>query len=261
MLCFGKSTKAVSKLTLGGNVEIFDQEGLAFLSRYGHVLFGVTWVGLLYYFNVVQVPSFAQFEAASRTEAINKLVPRALWWFRWAAMLTFLSGLLILAFQEQYSIDYLFRTAPGISILTGMLLGITMFLNVWLVIWPKQKVVIENARRTAAGEEALPDAAAAGRKALLASRTNTFFSIPMLFFMVFTSHFSFAFIEAGAADGRLVYWIVVLALWGAFEANGLGMLGTETGGLRVYLDDHKNTIIAGLVYLVVLYLLWELLLT
>ena len=71
-------------------MEIFTQEGGAFLSRWGHVISGITWIGLLYYFNFVQTPAFAGFEAPARNEAIAKLVPRALWWFRWAAMLTLL---------------------------------------------------------------------------------------------------------------------------------------------------------------------------
>ena len=84
--------------------------------------------------------------------------------------------------------DYI-KTSPGMSIYTGILLALTMFLNVWLVIWPNQKKVIANARNVQAGGEADPDAAAAGRKALLASRMNTIFSFTMLMFMVGTSHF------------------------------------------------------------------------
>jgi uncharacterized membrane protein len=242
-------------------MEIFTQSGGEFLSRWAHVLAGVTWIGLLYYFNVVQVPAFAQFDAGARTEAIQKLVPRALWWFRWAAMLTLLTGLAILSFQEAYDADYLFRSPPGISISTGILLAVTMFLNVWLVIWPAQKIVIASAEATAAGREADPRAAGAGRRGLLASRTNTFFSIPMLFFMVATSHFSFHFPTAGFADGRAAYWIIVLALWGLIEAIGLGWLGTDPGGARWHLDDHRRTIIGGFVLTAVLYGLWEALLT
>jgi uncharacterized membrane protein len=240
-------------------MEIFTQEGGAFLSRWGHVLAGITWIGLLYYFNFVQVPSFAEFEAAPRTEAIRKLVPRALWWFRWAAVLTVLTGLSILAFQEQLTeMDY-FKTAPGISIATGILLALTMFANVWLVIWPNQRRVIANAEATAAGREADPGAATAGRKALLASRTNTFFSIPMLFFMVATSHFAAGNFDA--SENRGIYWLIVIVLWAVLELNGLGVFGTETGGPRAYLDQHRNTIIAGFVLTAVFYLLWEILLT
>ena len=113
----------------------FFQDLMIILSRWGHVLAGVTWIGLLYYFNFVQVPSFAEFEAASRTDALRKLVPRALWWFRWGAALTLATGLLIFAFQEDYKNSYM-KTVPWLSIFTGMLFAIIMFANVWLVIWP-----------------------------------------------------------------------------------------------------------------------------
>ena len=243
-------------------MEIITQEGGEILSRWGHVLAGITWIGLLYYFNFVQVPSFAAFEAAPRTEVIQKLVPRALWWFRWGAMLTLATGLSILAFQEGYSVDYLFRSPAGISISTGVLLAVTMFLNVWLIIWPKQKVVIASAVSTAGGGEPDPRAAGFGRQALLASRTNTFFSIPMLFFMVSTSHFAnVSFPDAGSSDNRLVYWVIVIVSWAVLQLNGMGVFGTAPGGPRAYLDQHRNTIVAGFVYAAVLYVLWEILLT
>ena len=240
-------------------MEIFTDEGGQFLSRWGHVISGITWIGLLYYFNFVQTPAFAGFEAPARNESTAKLVPRALWWFRWAAMLTLLTGLMILGFQEQTGQvdgDY-FKQPPGISISTGILFAVTMWANVWFVIWPAQKKVIANAENVLAGREADPTIAATARRGALASRTNTFFSIPMLWFMVATSHFvpgNFA-----TSDNRAVYWIIVLVLWAIFELNGLGVFGTSTGGPRVYLDDHRNTIIAGLVFMVGLYVLWEIL--
>ncbi|HLG00726.1 MAG TPA: hypothetical protein VI916_09650, partial [Acidimicrobiia bacterium] len=117
------------------------------LSRYGHFLSGITWIGLLYYFNFVQVPAFAEMEAGARSEALRKVTFRALWWFRMGALLTFLTGVLILGFQrnlgENFS-DY-FATQVGTSIAWGALLATTMFLNVWLVIWPNQKIVIGSA--------------------------------------------------------------------------------------------------------------------
>ena len=125
-------------------MEIFTQAGGEFLSRWGHYLSGITWIGLLYYFNFVQTPAFAQFEAAPRTEAVAKLVPRALWWFRWGAALTFLTGIMILGFQEQFKMTY-FKSLPGTSILTGAGLATLMFVNVWGIIWPNQKIFIENA--------------------------------------------------------------------------------------------------------------------
>ena len=235
-------------------MEIFSQEGGVILSRWAHYLAGVTWIGLLYYFNFVQVPSFAQFEAAPRTEAIGKLVPRALWWFRWGAVATLVSGILILIAQEQMDGDY-FESPAGVSISTGMLLAIIMFLNVWLVIWPNQRKVIASAQRVASGGEADPAAAPAGRKALLASRTNTLFSIPMLFFMGATSHFAGVF---GDTDNQGVYWLVAIIIIGLLELNALGVLGgTGQDAPRRYLETHRDTIIAGFVLWIILYVLWE----
>jgi uncharacterized membrane protein len=239
-------------------MEIFSQAGGIMLSRWGHYLAGVTWIGLLYYFNFVQTPAFAAFEAGPRTEAIQKLVPRALWWFRYGALLTLLTGLSILAFQEQLSdMDY-FKSPSGTSIATGILLAVIMFANVWLVIWPAQKIVIENAERTASGQEALPNAAASGRKAACASRTNTFFSIPMLFFMGATSHFAPAFVGEGheGEPKRAIYWIVALVLIVAIEAIALS--APAAGAPQAWhIDSHKNTIIGGFVLAAILLLLFE----
>ena len=219
-------------------------------SRWVHLLAGITWIGLLYYFNFIQTPSFATFEAGPRTEAVRKLVPRALWWFRMAAALTFITGLLILGFQDQIDGDY-FKTFSGMSIFAGALIATVMFLNVWLVIWPNQRIVIGNAERTAAGQEADPAAAPAARKAALASRTNTLFSISVMWFMIGTSHWvaitqRFGFIPSSGK--RALWYIVVIASTGLIEANALGLLGgyapTPT---RKFLDDHRQTIVAGFV--------------
>ena len=251
-------------------MEIFTQLGGVILSRWFHVLAGVTWIGLLYYFNFVQVPAFASFDAPARTEATAKLVPRALWWFRWGAALTFLTGIMILGFQEQFKMNY-FKSLPGTSILTGAGIATLMFLNVWLVIWPNQKIVIANAQNVLAGGEADPNAPAAGRRGLLASRTNTLFSIPMLWFMVATSHFvgaSTHFKLTHVRDGLTVvgpgrsnlitYWIIVLVLVALIEANALGLLGgTGPGPARAPLEDHKRTLVAGFILWAIFYGLWE----
>src|SRR4030088_2175625 len=137
-------------------VNIFDREpGLAFLARWAHVLVGITWIGLLYYFNFVQVPAFAEMDPAARANAMDKLAWRALGWFRWGSVLTVLTGLMILGFNEQFKNSY-FKTAPGISIATGILLALTMFGNVWSIIWPKQRAVTGNARPTPSGGAAAP---------------------------------------------------------------------------------------------------------
>src|SRR3954462_5090012 len=151
---------------------LFHRVGGVILSRWAHFLAGITCIGILYYFNFVQTPAFAEFEAGSRTEATAKLVPRAMWWFRWGAMLTLLSGISILGFQDQFDGDY-FKTASGVSIATGILLVLVMFSNVWFVIWPNQKKVIANAENVMAGGQADPTAPGFARRGLLASRTNT----------------------------------------------------------------------------------------
>jgi uncharacterized membrane protein len=245
-------------------LDIFDNYGLTFIARWAHVIAGITWIGLLYYFNFVQVPAFAQLDAGARNQAIDKLASRALWWFRWAALATFLFGLLIYALQDTgdgrllWDMDY-YKTPPGLSIITGMLLGTTMFLNVWGVIWRKQKVVIANARNVQAGGEPDPAAAEAGRAALLASRMNTIFSFPMLLFMLATGHF-FGFGGYDTSSDRGIYWIVTLILWGVLELNCLGVIGGKGQNITNWIyEDHKRAIGAGLVLTVVWYALWEIL--
>jgi uncharacterized membrane protein len=243
-------------------LDIFENFGLNFLARWAHVLAGITWIGLLYYFNFVQVPAFAQLDAGARNQAIDKLASRALWWFRWAAAATFLFGLLIGVIplgdgDGAFMQSGYFKSASGVSIATGMLLGITMFLNVWGVIWRNQKVVIANARNVLAGGEADPAAADAGRAAALASRQNTIFSFTMLFFMLGTSHF---FGGYDTSDNRAVYWIITLILWGVLELNCLGIIGGKGQNITNWIyEDHKRAIGAGLVLVVIWYALWEIL--
>ena len=145
-------------------------DGVLFLLRWIHFLAGITWIGLLYYFNFVQTPFFAETEAPVRSGAQQKLLPRAMWWFRWGAMITFISGwlyLLIRAHQGGF-----FAGSYGWAILLGGLIGSLMWANVWFVIWPGQKVVIQNALDTAAGKPANP-AAAPGAPAPASRRGRT----------------------------------------------------------------------------------------
>jgi uncharacterized membrane protein len=154
--------------------------GIEMLVRWGHFLSGITWIGLLYYFNFVQTEYFKEAEAAAKSDAIRKLVPRALWWFRWGAAATLVTGLGIFAVRGG---------GMPIDIYVGAFLGLLMFTNVWLIIWPNQRIVIASAEQVAGGGAALPEAADALAKAGLASRTNTLFSIPMLFFMGASAHY------------------------------------------------------------------------
>jgi uncharacterized membrane protein len=177
--------------------------GLEMLLRWGHFLAGITWIGLLYYFNFVQTEYFKEAETSAKSDAIQKLVPRALWWFRWGAMFTLLTGLGIFAIRGG---------GMSIDIYVGALLGIFMFLNVWLIIWPKQKRVIASATQVAKGGDAFPEAADALATAGLASRTNTLFSIPMLFFMGASSHYPHGF--------NLLALIIAVIVILALEYNG-----------------------------------------
>lgn len=170
------------------DVALFTQEGLIMVLRWVHFFAGVAWIGHLYYFNFVQGAFFAEIEAPVKNQAFSKLVPRALWWFRWGAMGTFVSGLAMLAIVGKDLGGDFFMTPYGIYIYTGALMGIFMFLNVWVIIWPKQKIMIASANSVIGGGQANPEAAKVGPQALLASRTNVLFSIPLLFFMGASRH-------------------------------------------------------------------------
>jgi uncharacterized membrane protein len=234
------------------------------LSRAGHILSGITWIGLLYFFNFVQTPAFPQLSDAARGEALRKISFRALWWFRWAAAATFVFGLLIVSVQDMSGDDSYFQGQRGTAILTGMLFGITMFLNVWGIIWRAQKVIIGSSQQVADGGEADPRATPELAKgAARASRANTFFSITMLFFMVFAAHGAgFWGAEGTGVGSTVLYWIIVLALWAFVEASALGLIGgLDSPFNKLAFDDHRRTIIYGFVYLAVIYLVgWELLL-
>ncbi len=254
-------------MVLASALDIFSRSGFAYLSRWSHVFVGITWIGLLYFFNFVQVPAYAEMEASARNNALDKLTSRALWWFRWAAAATLVSGILLLLFQvdgtgktELFSSDYA-KSLHGISIYAGVLLALTMFLNVWLVIWPNQKIVIANARNVQAGGEADPNAAAAARKGALASRMNTIYSLPMLIFMVGTSHFPYQN-EFTSGSKRATFWIIWVVIWGVLELNALGLLGGRgPGGPRIIYDTHRNAIITGFVYSAVALILFSYILT
>ena len=247
-------------------LQIFHREpGLSFLLRWAHVLVGIVWIGLLYYFNFVQVPSFAKMDGGARNEAIDKLASRALWWFRWAAAATFGFGILLLLDQrfggktELFSGDY-WKSPSGLAIATGILLGVTMFANVWMVIWPNQKIVIANARNVLSGGQADPAAADAGRRAALASRQNTIFSFPMLFFMVGTAHFfSPALYNTTTSSDRGIYFAITAVIWIVFELSALGIIGGRAAGniTNWVYENHWRAIGTGLVLVVVWYALWE----
>ena len=247
-------------MVLASALDIFSRSGFSFLSRWSHVFVGITWIGLLYFFNFVQVPAYAEMEASARNNAIDKLTSRAMWWFRWAAAATLVSGILLIIFQEQYESDFM-KTPGGVAIYAGILLAVTMFLNVWLVIWPNQKKVIANARNVQAGGEADPTVPPAARRAALASRQNTIFSLPMLVFMVGTSHFPYDSAIDSSGGKRATFWIIWIVIFALFEINALGLFGTSPGGTRVIYDNHRNAIITSFVYSAVAIILFSYVLT
>jgi uncharacterized membrane protein len=214
-----------------------------FLMRWLHYVFGIVWIGHLYYFNFTQAPFFGETDAATKSNAIQKLVPRALWWFRWGAMFTFITGLIMLSIWGSRVGGEALKTSFGLFISVGSILGTIMFLNVWLVIWPAQKIVIESTTNVAQGKPALPNAAAKGAAAMLASRSNTLFSIPMLFFMGAASHLSLPAPQNADYTAALGASVVVIAL---LEANAIkGKLGP--------LASVKGVIHAGIGLTVVLF--------
>jgi uncharacterized membrane protein len=221
-----------------------------FFFRWIHFLAGITWIGILYYFNFVQTPFFAETEAPVRTGAIQKLVPRALWWFRWSAMVTFLAGLLMYLMRlGEMGTGLFFTSSYGVIISLGGLIGTLMFLNVWLVIWPNQQIVIASTNQVATGGQALPAAAGAARRAGLTSRTNVVFSIPMLFFMGAASHYP-SLIGPNAA--LTVFWILALIITAAVEINAL--TGTQ-GATKKPLDSVSGALWFGFILTAVYYLL------
>lgn len=205
---------------------LMQAEGLMFVFRWVHFFFGVVWIGMLYYFNFVQGPFFNETDGATKSNATQKLVPRALWWFRYGALYTLISGLVILSYKAHLLGPQFMATSYGINITVGAVLGIIMAANVWFVIWPSQKVVIQNATQVAQGGQALPNAAAMAARAGLASRHNVLFSLPMLFFMGAASHLQYEILS-------LTGFYAIMAIIIALEVNALkgkmGPLTTVTG--------------------------------
>jgi len=160
-----------------------DQAWWAVLIRWLHVISGVMWIGLLYYFNFVQTPTMPKIPQEQRPTIIGFILPEALFWFRWAAMSTILWGL-ILAWLNGYLVDAIAigltdHVAKHTQIGIGMWLGTIMWFNVWFVIWPNQQIVMGQKEG---------DRAKAGRIAGQFSRTNMMLSIPMLWCMVTTQN-------------------------------------------------------------------------
>ena len=151
------------------------------LARWLHFMAGVMWIGLLYYFNFVQVPALAEAGKDGTGAGITKHVAlRALFWFRWGAVATWLFGAGLLG--SNFMNAFLFQNQAFYAIGIGAWLGTIMFFNVWVLIWPNQQKILGMVPATD------PEKAKARRVAFLASRTNTMLSIPMLFMMAASGH-------------------------------------------------------------------------
>lgn len=196
---------------------------LPFLFRWFHFIFGILWIGHLYFFNFVNGNFQATLDAATKQKVVPELMPRALFWFRWGAMVTLLTGYLILIWRFWIATDggfsALMSSSYGHWISLGALLGTVMWFNVWFIIWPNQKKII---RAVKAGEK--PDAAKV-ELARKASKFNTFLSFPMLFAMGAASHLP-------VGDPKHVAIIAVIAiLFGFFIAYRLFKIAPKVGKL------------------------------
>ena len=196
-----------------------------FMFRWGHVVAGILWIGLLYYFNFVQGGYLAAATNEAKVEFVGKLLPNALLWFQWGALGTFLTGIALLMFL---------KANVSVGILAGALMGTLMFINVWTIIAPNQQAVI--GAHQGAGDGAVADVSEQAAKALLASRTNTLFSLPMLYFMVAHMHGAGAagavYVNGWSDLGGAGMWTALLIIM-AIEINALcgkvGPLATVKG--------------------------------
>ena len=183
-----------------------------------HILFGIAWIGLLYYFNFVQTEYVKVADPDAKADVMKKLAPNALWWFRWAALFTFLTGLILL---------HQITARIGTEIILGITMGTLMMLNVWGIIWRNQKIVLGMKEG---------DVAVAAAKAGLASRTNTLFSVPMLMYMVYSAHAQGSYLVLD--DWNMTSLIVGLALIFAIEANAIwGKMLPVIGSVRAVITS------------------------
>jgi uncharacterized membrane protein len=151
--------------------------------RYLHVFAGVLWIGLLYYFNFVQIPTMPKVPAELKPGVSKYIAPAALFWFRYAALATLILGLLTAELlQHGYVGDALMLHPPRVTIGIGMWLGIIMAANVWFIIWPNQKRALGIVEASAEAK------AKSASVAMMASRTNLILSLPMLYCMIMGAH-------------------------------------------------------------------------
>jgi uncharacterized membrane protein len=152
------------------------------VTRWIHFVAGITWIGLLYFFNFVNVRAMANIDQTARPHVVTTLLPRALAWFRHSAWVTVVAGL-VLIYGLYWANGDVFTSNGAKTIFSGMVLGLIMLFNVWGIIWPNQRRIIEAARTPGAKADPMW-----GRNALYASRANFALSFPMLYFMASSSH-------------------------------------------------------------------------
>ena len=159
-----------------------EYEYWAFFFRWLHVLSGIMWIGLLWYFNFVQAPTMPKIPDDLKPAVGKYIAPEALFWFRWAALSTVATGLILAALNryigQALALGLTDNVSKHATIGFGMWIGVIMAANVWFIIWPKQQIALGLVEAEAGAKPA------AARMALLASRTNTMLSIPMLYAMV-----------------------------------------------------------------------------
>ena len=197
---------------------------LLFVLRWFHFIFGITWIGLLYFFNFVNGPFAKTMDANTKKLVVPQLMPRALWWFRWGAMITFLTGWIYIIGKLHLNgagltgEGGLFTSVWGQWISLGATLGTIMWFNVWFIIWPAQKKLITWTKKG----EAPPEMAGLTKRAFLASRLNTYLSVPLLFCMGAASHlpvFNGVIVLVMAVVSVVLVWHLVNKVAGKVGSN------------------------------------------
>ncbi|HJT24127.1 MAG TPA: urate hydroxylase PuuD [bacterium] len=180
-------------------------EILNILFRWFHVVFGILWIGLLYFFNFVNGPFSKALDGDSKKKVVPELMPRALFFFRWGAMLTFIFGIVLLFINYAPNNWETMSTARGHWIMLGVLFGTIMWFNVWFIIWPSQRKIINGVKT------GNPAPAEVVNRATLASKINVYLSVPLVFSML-------------AAGSHFMhdewYWFVIVIVIGFFAAAG-----------------------------------------
>ena len=237
---------------------MFTLEGGEQFLRWVHFLAGITWIGILYFFNFIQGGWFKQVDANVKNTALTTLTLECLWWFRWGAALTWISGIILIKMKlilPDYGLTA--NSAWGVSILPAALMGTFMAFNVWFIIWPAQRdKVIPSAQNALDGKEPIAGAAEAGALAGLASRTNTLFSIPLLFWMGASRHLG---IDVPEGQSLMAFWVVVLGIIVLIELNVIAKWLGGKLGIMGPMATPKGVIHTGLALSVVLYVLQEVL--